>query len=201
MKDEAIVVRRVVAALLLALPALGATAQGYPAKPIRLVLPVAPGGGSDIIVRVVMQKVTAAIGQQFVIDYRGGANGNLAYDLVAKAPADGYTLLWVNAGFATNASLYKKLNYDPVRDFTPITQLTSQSYVFVAHPSVPVRNVKEFVALSHARKGGLVYASTGAGSLPHLGMELLKIQTRIPGTHIPYKGAGPALIDLIGGQG
>ena len=200
MKDEAIVVRRVVAALLLALPALGATAQGYPAKPIRLVLPVAPGGGSDIIVRVVMQKVTAAIGQQFVIDYRGGANGNLAYDLVAKAPADGYTLLWVNAGFATNASLYKKLNYDPVRDFTPITQLTSQSYVFVAHPSVPVRNVKEFVALSHARKGGLVYASTGAGSLPHLGMELLKIQTRIPGTHIPYKGAGPALIDLIGGQ-
>ena len=185
--------------ILLALP-LPAFAQTYPAKPIRLVLPVAPGGGSDIIVRIVTQKVTAAINQQFVIDYRGGANGNIAHDLVAKAPADGYTLLWVNAGFATNVSLYDKLNHDPVRDFTPITQLTSQSYVFVVHPSVPVKSVREFVALSHARKGGLVYASTGAGSLPHLGMVLFRIQAHIPATHIPYKGAGPALIDVIGGQ-
>jgi len=119
---------------------------------------------------------------------------------VAKAAPDGYTLLWVNAGFATNASLYKKLNHDPVKDFMPITQLTSQSYVFVAHPSVPVKNVREFAALSNARKGGLVYASTGAGSLPHLGMELLRIKAGVPATHIPYKGAGPALADLIGGQ-
>lgn len=192
--------RRLLAASLFALLVSAATAQSYPAKPIRLVLPVAPGGGSDIIVRVVTQKLTAAIGQQFVIDYRGGANGNIAHDLVAKAPPDGYTLLWVNAGIATNASLYRKLNHDPVRDFTPITQLTSQSYVFVVHPSVPVRNVQEFVALSNARKGGLVYASTGAGSLPHLGMELFRIQARVAATHIPYKGAGPALIDLIGGQ-
>jgi tripartite-type tricarboxylate transporter receptor subunit TctC len=177
-----------------------AAAQSYPSKPIRLVLPVAPGGGSDIIVRVVTQKLTGAIGQQFVIDYRGGANGNIAHDLVAKAAPDGYTLLWVNAGIATNASLYRKLNHDPLRDFTAITQLTSQSYVFVAHPSVPVKNVQEFVALSNSRKGGLVYASTGAGSLPHLGMELLKIQARVDGTHIPYKGAGPALIDVMGGQ-
>jgi tripartite-type tricarboxylate transporter receptor subunit TctC len=177
-----------------------ALAQAYPAKPIRLVLPVAPGGGSDTIVRVVTQKLTIALGQQFVIDYRGGANGNIAHDLVAKAAPDGYTLLWVNAGFATNASLYKKLNHDPVKDFMPITQLTSQNYLFVAHPSVPVKNVREFVALSNARKGGLVYASTGAGSLPHLGMELLRIQAGVPATHIPYKGAGPALIDLLGGQ-
>jgi tripartite-type tricarboxylate transporter receptor subunit TctC len=188
------------AGMLVALSAVNAAAQTYPAKPIRLVLPVAPGGGSDIIVRIVTQKVSAAINQQFVIDYRGGANGNIAHDLVAKAPADGYTLLWVNAGFATNVSLYKKLNHDPVRDFTPITQLTSQSYVFIVHPSVPVKSVKEFVALSHARNGGLVYASTGAGSLPHLGMELFRIQAHIPGTHIPYKGAGPALIDVMGGQ-
>ena len=187
------------AALLVALMS-GAAAQGYPAKPIRVVLPVAPGGGSDIIVRIVTQKVTAAMNQQFVIDYRGGANGNIAHDLVAKAPADGYTLLWVNAGFATNVSLYRKLNHDPVKDFMPITQLTSQSYVLIVHPSVPVKSVKEFIALSHARKGGLVYASTGAGSLPHLGMVLFEIQARIPGTHIPYKGAGPALIDLLGGQ-
>ena len=182
------------------LPGSSSFAQSYPNKPIRLVLPVAPGGGSDIIVRVVTQKVTAAIGQQFVIDYRGGANGNIAHDLVSKAVPDGYTLLWVNAGFATNASMYKKLNHDPVRDFMPITQLTSQSYVFVAHPSVPIKNVREYAALSNARKGGLVYASTGSGSLPHLGMELLRIQARVPGTHVPYKGAGPALIDLIGGQ-
>jgi len=182
------------------LPGSSSFAQSYPNKPIRLVLPVAPGGGSDIIVRVVTQKVTAAIGQQFVIDYRGSANGNIAHDLVSKAVPDGYTLLWVNAGFATNASMYKKLNHDPVRDFMPITQLTSQSYVFVAHPSVPIKNVREYAALSNARKGGLVYASTGSGSLPHLGMELLRIQARVPGTHIPYKGAGPALIDLIGGQ-
>ena len=174
--------------------------QGYPAKPIRLVLPVAPGGGSDIIVRIVTQKLIPTVGQQFVIDYRGGANGNIAHDLVAKAAPDGYTLLWVNAGIATNAGLYRKLNHDPVKDFTPITQLTSQSYVFVAHPSVPVKSVAEFVALSHVRKGGLVYASTGAGSLPHLGMELLKIQAGVAGIHIPYKGAGPALIDLVGGQ-
>jgi tripartite-type tricarboxylate transporter receptor subunit TctC len=164
------------------------------------VLPVAPGGGSDIIVRVVTQKLTGAIGQQFVIDYRGGAGGNIAAELVAKAVPDGYTLLWVNAGIATNSGLYKKLTYDPLRDFTAITQLTSQSYVFVVHPSVPVKNVKEFVALSKARKGGLVYASTGAASLPHLGMELLKTQAKIDGTHIPYKGAGPALIDVMGGQ-
>jgi tripartite-type tricarboxylate transporter receptor subunit TctC len=177
-----------------------ALAQAYPAKPIRVVLPVAPGGGSDIIVRIVTQKLTAAIGQQFVIDYRGGANGNIAHDLVARAAPDGYTLLWVNAGFATNASLYKKLNHDPVKDFMPITQLTSQSYVFVAHPSVPVKTVREFAVLSNARRGGLVYASTGAGSLPHLGMELLKMKAGVPGTHIPYKGAGPALIDLLGGQ-
>jgi tripartite-type tricarboxylate transporter receptor subunit TctC len=163
-------------------------------------LPVSPGGGSDIIVRLVTQKLNAAIGQQFVIDYRGGANGNIAHDLVARAAPDGYTLLWVNAGIATNSSLYRKLNHDPIKDFTPITQLTSQSYVFVAHPSVPVKSVPEFVALSNARKGGLVYASAGAGSLPHLGMELLKIQARIAGAHIPYKGAGPGLIDLLGGQ-
>ena len=191
---------RGLAVLLFGALAQHAAAQGYPAKPIRVVLPVAPGGGSDIIVRVVTQKLAVAIGQQFVIDFRGGANGNIAHDLVAKAAPDGYTLLWVNAGFATNATLYRKLNHDPVRDFTPITQLTSQSYVLVAHPSVPVKNVREFVALSKARKGGLVYASTGAGSLPHLGMELFRIQAGIAGTHIPYKGAGPALIDLMGGQ-
>lgn len=177
-----------------------AVAQSYPAKPIRLVLPVAPGGGSDIVVRPVVQKLTTAIGQQFVIDYRAGASGNIAAELVSKAVPDGYTLLWVNTTIATNVGLFKKLAYDPLRDFTPITQLTSQSYVFVVHPSVPVKSLKEFIALSKARKGGLAYASTGAGSVNHLGMELFKTQASIDGTHVPYKGAGPALIDLVGGQ-
>jgi tripartite-type tricarboxylate transporter receptor subunit TctC len=190
----------IVAALTFAVPVFGAEAQAYPQKPIRLVLPVPPGGGSDVIVRIVVQRLSSVIGQQIVVDYRGGAGGNIAADIVAKAAPDGYTLLWVNAGIATNASLYKKLNYDPIRDFTAITQLTSQCYVFVVHPSVPVRNVKEFVTLTKTRKGGLSYASAGSGSLPHLGMELLKTQGRFEGTHVPYKGAGPALIDVIGGQ-
>ncbi len=200
MKYRVTLLRDVLAAFLFVTLGQDVVAQGYPAKPIRLVLPVAPGGGSDIIVRVVTQKLVAALGQQFVIDFRGGANGNIAHDLVAKAAPDGYTLLWVNAGIATNASLYRKLNHDPVRDFTPITQLTSQSYVLLGHPSVPVKNMRDFVALSNARRGGLVYGSSGAGSLPHLGMELFRIQARIAGTHVPYKGAGPALIDLMGGQ-
>ncbi len=190
----------IIAALMFAMPAFGAETQAYPQKPIRLVLPVPPGGGSDIIVRIVAQRLAAALGQQLVIDYRGGAGGNIAAEIVAKAAPDGYTLLWVNTGIATNVSLYKKINYDPIRDFTAITQLTSQCYLFVVHPSVPVKNVQEFIALSKTRKGGLAYASTGAGSLPHLGMELLKTQGRFEGTHVPYKGAGPALIDVIGGQ-
>ena len=190
----------IIAAVTFSVPALGADAPAYPQKPIRLVLPVPPGGGSDIIVRPVSQKLSAALGQQIVIDYRGGAGGNIAAEIVAKAAPDGYTLLWVNTGIATNVSLYKKIAYDPLRDFTAITQLTSQCYLFVVHPSVPVRTVQEFIALSKTRKGGLSYASTGAGSLPHLGMELLKTQGRFDGTQVPYKGAGPALIDVIGGQ-
>lgn len=190
----------IAAALTFAVPAFGAETQAYPQKPIRLVLPVPPGGGSDIIVRPVAQKLSSSLGQQIVVDYRGGAGGNIAAEIVAKAAPDGYTLLWVNTGIATNVSLYKKIYYDPIRDFTPITQLTSQCYLFVVHPSVPVSNVQQFVALSKTRKGGLSYASTGAGSLPHLGMELLKSRGKFDGTHVPYKGAGPGLIDVIGGQ-
>lgn len=177
-----------------------ASAQTYPSKPIRLVLPVPPGGGSDVIVNMVRLKLNAALGEQLVVDHRGGAGGNIAADIVAKAVPDGYTLLWVNTGIATNVSLYKKLNHDPIRDFTPITQLTSQSYVLLVHPSVPVKNVQDLSATSKAKKGGYSYASTGAGSLPHLGMELLKTQGKFDATHIPYKGAGPGLIDLMGGQ-
>jgi tripartite-type tricarboxylate transporter receptor subunit TctC len=175
-------------------------AQTYPAKPIRLVLPVPPGGGSDIVVRMLQQRLNTALGQQIIVDHRGGAGGNIAADLVSRAAPDGYTLLWVNTGIATNTSLYRKLNHDPLKDFTAITQITSQSYVFAVHPSVPARSVKEFVAVSRTRKGGLSYASSGAGSLPHLGMELLASQAGIPATQVPYKGSGPGLIDVMAGQ-
>ncbi|MGH8617512.1 MAG: tripartite tricarboxylate transporter substrate binding protein [Burkholderiales bacterium] len=177
-----------------------AFAQAFPAKPVRIMVGLAPGGGTDIISRMVGQKLGVAINQQVVIDNRPGAGGNIAAELVAKAPPDGYTLIVVTASHAVNPSLYKKLGYDPIKDFTPITQLTSQPYLFVVHPSVPVRNVKDYIALSKTRKGGLTYASSGSGLLGHLGMELLMSQGHFPGIHVPYKGAGPALLDTMAGQ-
>ena len=177
-----------------------AVGQGYPNKAIRFVLPVTPGGGTDIIARLVGQKLSAQIGQQIIIDNRGGAGGNIAAELVAKAAPDGYTLIVVTASHATNVSLYRRLNYDPVKDFAPITQLTSQPYIFVVNPSVPVKTVKEFIAIAKSRKGGVTYASSGSGLLGHLGMELLKTLGGFEGVHVPYKGAGPAMIDTIAGQ-
>jgi tripartite-type tricarboxylate transporter receptor subunit TctC len=177
-----------------------AGAQNFPAKPVRIVVGLAPGGGTDIVARHVGQKLSPAIGQQVVIDNRPGASGNIAAELVARSPADGYTLIVVTASHAVNPSLYKKLSYDPIKDFSPITQLTSQPYIFVVHPSLPVKNVKEYIALSKTRKGGLTYASSGSGLLGHLGMELLKTMGKFEGTHIPYKGANPALVDTISGQ-
>ena len=179
---------------------LAASAQKYPSKSIRIVLPVTPGGGTDIIARLVGQKLSGVVNQQVVIDNRGGAGGNIAAEIVAKSPPDGYTLIVVTASHATNPFLYKKMNYDPVKDFAPVTQLTSQPYIFIVHPSVPVKSVKEFIALSKKRKGGLSYASSGAGLLGHLGMELLKTLGQFEGQHIPYKGAGPAMTDVLGGQ-
>ena len=184
----------------MALAPVSALAQKYPSKSIRIVLPVTPGGGTDIIARLVGQKLSGVVNQQVVIDNRGGAGGNIAAEIVAKSPADGYTLIVVTASHATNPFLYKKMNYDPVKDFSPVTQLTSQPYIFIVHPSVPARNVKEFIALSKKRKGGLSYASSGAGLLGHLGMELLKTLGHFEGQHIPYKGAGPAMTDVLGGQ-
>lgn len=177
-----------------------ATAQSFPSKSVRVVVGLAPGGGTDIIARMVGQKLSPAINQQVLIDNRPGAAGNIAAELVARSAPDGYTLLVVTASHAVNPSLYKNMGYDPIKDFAPITQLTSQSYIFVVHPSLPVKNVKEYIALSKTRKGGLTYASSGAGLLGHLGMELLKTMGRFEGTHIPYKGANPALMDTVSGQ-
>ena len=161
---------------------------------------LAPGGGTDIVARMVGQRLSAATGQQIIIDNRAGASGNIAAEIVAKSPADGYTLIVVTASHAINPSLFSKMNYDPIMDFSAITQLTAQPYLFVVNPGVPAKSVKEFIALAKSRKGGLTYASSGSGLLGHLGMELLKTQAKFEAVHVPYKGAGPALIDTIAGQ-
>lgn len=180
--------------------AAGVSAQGYPNHAVRLVLPVTLGGGADVIARMVGQKLGAALGQQFVIDNRGGAGGNIAGEIVAKSEPDGYTLIMVLSSHAINPSLYKKMTYDPIKDFASITLLATTPFVLVVHPSLPVKNVKDFIALSKTKKGGLPYASSGAGLLAHLAMELLKTRGNFEATHIPYKGTGAAMVDTVAGH-
>jgi len=189
-----------VAALLLAVVATPATAQGkYPERPIRMVLPVTPGGGTDIVSRLIAQKLSDAMGQPVVIENRGGAGGNIASEIVAKAPPDGYTLLVVTAAHATNPSLYKTMPFDTLKDFIPITQLTSQPYLLVVNSKVPAKTVKEFVAYAQQSKG-ITYASSGTGLLGHLGMEQLRTLANFQAVHVPYKGAAPALADTVAGH-
>jgi tripartite-type tricarboxylate transporter receptor subunit TctC len=178
-----------------------ASAQVYPAKPVRLVVPYPPGGGSDTIARPLAQKLTESLGQQFVVENRGGASGNIGMEAVARAQPDGYTLIFaLNAQLAVNPSLYKKIPYDPVRDYEPITQLGTGAYLLVVHPSLPVRSTKELIALVRPRPGQIAYASSGNGSGGHLAAELLNTMAGIKMLHIPYKGGGPALIDLLAGH-
>lgn len=176
-------------------------AQSYPTKPIRLIVPYPPGGGTDIVARLVAQKLTDTFGQQVVIDNRGGANAIIGTELGAKASPDGYTLLFaLPANVAVNPGLYSNLPYDPVRDFVPIAQLNTFAMLLVSHPSLPATTVTELVQLARARSGKLNFASSGEGSGPHLSMELFKSMTRTDITHIPYKGGGPAVNDLVAGQ-
>lgn len=177
-----------------------ALAQSYPNKPIRIIVGYPPGGTTDFAARIVGQNLASAFGQQVIIDNRGGASGNIAAELAAKALPDGYTLVMVAATHAINSSLYRKISYDPVKDFAPITQVTANAFVLVAHPSVPVKTVKEFIALARLKKGGLTHASGGIGTAGHLGMELLKTLAGFDAVHVPYKGGGSVIIDLIAGQ-
>jgi len=184
--------------LIVALPVL---AQSYPVKPIRLVLPYPPGGGTDVIARPLAQKLTEQLGQQVIVDNRGGAGGNIGMEFVAKSPADGYTLLFaLTAQYAVNPSLYPKLPYDPVRDYAPISLLANAPYLLVVHPTLPAKSVAELVALVKARPGQLSYSSSGNGSGAHLAGEMLRSLARVEIVHVPYKGAGPAMPDLIAGQ-
>ncbi len=174
-------------------------AQGYPSKPIRLIVPFTPGGGTDILARVIGQKLTESMGQQVIVDNRAGAGGNIGAELAAKSSPDGHTILMVSASYTVNAGLYK-LAFDPVRDLAPVTQVASVPFVLVAHPAVPASNVKELVALARSKPGQLNYASSGNGSAPHLAGELLTMMTHTTMVHVPYKGGAPAVADVIGGQ-
>ena len=177
-----------------------AAAQNYPNKPIRFVVPFAPGGGTDIVARVLAQRLNETLGQPVVVDNRGGAGSTLGSDIVCKAPADGYTMLLGNISLAFNAWLYKSLPYIAVRDLAAVSLVAVQPNIVVVHPSVPGKSLKEFTDYTRMNPGKLSYASAGAGSGTHLAGEMLKDRLKIDMVHIPYKGTGPAITDLIGGQ-
>ena len=170
-----------------------AHAQSYPAKSIRIVVPYAAGGGSDILARIIGQKMTDSWGQQVVVDNRAGAGGNIGTEIVARAAPDGYTLLMASIGFAINPSIYKSTAYDPIKDFAAITQAGRLPNILVVHPSVPVNTVKDLVALAKAQPGKLAFASAGSGSSLHLAAEMFKQQAGIDMVHVPYKGVHPRL--------
>jgi tripartite-type tricarboxylate transporter receptor subunit TctC len=173
----------------------------FPTKTIRLVIPYPPGGGTDTIGRPLAQKLSESLKQQVIFDNRGGAGGNIGMEIVAKAPPDGHTIvLALTAQLAVNPSLYKKLPYDPLKDFEPITLLATGPYILIVHASLPARSVKELIALARSRPGQITYASSGNGSGAHLANELLDSMAHIRMVHIPYKGGGPALVDLLAGN-
>ena len=177
-----------------------AAAQSYPAGPLRMIVPFPPGGGTDILGRVIAQKLNEAWGQPVVVENRGGANGTIGAALAARAAPDGQTMLIVPSGFAVNPSIRRKLPYDSMRDFAPVGLVASGPYLMVVHPSVPAKTVREFIAWVKSRPGQVNYASTGTGSPPHLAAELLKVTAGIDMQHIPYKGGGAVLPDLLAGR-
>jgi tripartite-type tricarboxylate transporter receptor subunit TctC len=178
----------------------GAHAQNYPEKAVRIVVPFPSGAGSDIVTRLFTPNLTAALGQQFIVDNRAGAGGNIGAEIVARAASDGYTLLMAPASVAIGQSMYRNLRFDLARDFEPVALLGSAPFVLVVHPALPVRNVKDLIALAKARPGQLTFASSGNGSSPHLTTEMFKMQAGVDMAHIPYKGTAFAVTDLIAGQ-
>lgn len=178
-----------------------ATAQAYPSKPVRVLIPWPAGGSNDVVGRIVMQKVSESLGQQFVVDNRGGAAGSIGADVVAKAPADGYTIMVHSTTHVGNAHIYgKKLAYDTLKDFAGVGMLSAQPGVLTVHPSLPVKTTREFIALAKSRPGQINYSSSGNGSAPHLQMALLISMTGINITHVPYKGGAPQVTALMAGE-
>jgi tripartite-type tricarboxylate transporter receptor subunit TctC len=180
---------------------LGANAQAYPAKPITVIVPFAAGGTTDILARVIGQALNKELGQSVIVDNRAGAGGNIGAQLAAKAPADGYTLFMGTVGtHAINQSLYKKLPFDPVKDFAPLTRVAMVPNLLVAHPSKPYKTVKELIAYAQKNPGKVNFGSSGSGSSIHLSGELFNALAKVDMVHVPYKGSAPAVSDLIGGQ-
>jgi tripartite-type tricarboxylate transporter receptor subunit TctC len=190
------------AAALALLPAMlpPAQAQNYPVKPVRVLIPWPPGGSNDVVGRIVMQKVGENLGQQFVIENRGGAAGTIGADLVAKSAPDGYTIMVHSTSHVGNASMYKKLPYDTLKDFTGVGLLATQPGALTVHPALPARSVKEFIALAKSRPGQINYSSSGNGSAPHLSMALFAAMANIKMVHVPYKGGAPQVTALVSGE-
>lgn len=191
---------RIAAAILATMVAGLAAAQTYPVKPVRVVIPWPPGGSNDIVGRIVAQKLSELSGQQFIVDNRGGASGIVGSEAVAKSPADGYTIMVHSATHVANPHLFPKVPFDVLKDFTAIAPLSAQVGMLAVHPSMPVKTVKEFVALAKARPGQIVYGSSGSGSFVHLTMALFNVMTDTKMIHIPYRGGGPATLAISAGE-
>jgi tripartite-type tricarboxylate transporter receptor subunit TctC len=175
------------------------SAEPYPSKPVKIIVAFAPGGGNDFIARFVAQRLTAAIGQQFIVENKPGAGGSIGFEAGVKSQPDGYTLTLISPSYTTNPSLYK-LKFDPVADITPIVQISQGPFIVVVNPSLPAKSIRELIALAKAKPGSINFASSGSGSALHLAGELFAIMAGIKLTHVPYKGAGPALTDTLAGQ-
>jgi tripartite-type tricarboxylate transporter receptor subunit TctC len=184
----------------LGLSGLAAAAESYPGRPVRMIVAVPPGGPADTLARLVGPRLGEALGQTVVIDNRPGANGIIAYEMAARAAPDGYTFVLVAAGVAINPSLYRKVPYDPIKDFAAITQGISVPNILIVHPSVPATSVRDLISVANARQGQLAFASAGNGTSGHLALELFRQSAKIDVVHVPYKGGGPALAEVIGGQ-
>jgi len=188
------------AALAMLVASSAALAQAYPAGPVRVIVPFPPGGGVDGAGRLISQKLSEALGKQFVVDNRPGANGMIGSELAAKSAKDGHTLMVNGANFVTTPSLYAKVTYDPVRDFEPISLIALAPNMLVVHPSLPVHSVKALIALARARPGEVNYAGSGSGSTPHLAAELFNTLAKVTLVHVPYRGTGPAIVGLMSGE-
>ena len=188
------------AIMLAFLPALPARSQEYPVKPVRVIVGFPAGGGSDLIARVLAQKLSGALGQPVVVENRPGASANIAAELAVRSAPDGHTLLFGNSSLSISPAVFRKLSYDPVRDLAPISMASSYPFALAVHPSLPVRSVKELVALAKAKPDALAYASAGAGTMSHMATELLRLRTGIKVQHLPYKGAAPASVSLLSGE-
>ncbi|NDY82060.1 tripartite tricarboxylate transporter substrate binding protein [Orrella sp. NBD-18] len=194
-------ITRLLSGLALAAAAIApVVAQTYPNKPIKLILPFPPGGATDVMSRILAEKLTPRLGQTVIVENKPGAGTMLASEFVAKAPADGYTLLMAASSLVIAPSLYSKVNYDPIKDFTPVTQVAAVIHLVVVNPNLPVKSIQDLIAYLKANPGKVSYGSTGSGTSTHLEAELFKKMAGVDITHIPYKGSTPALADLVGGQ-